>query len=165
MRPDRRYGISLEFAQLSIGPKMSQGQLSCSFIIIRKSLEEQNLNSQTFKVPQSPPTHQHTFPHVSLSRAPVKSVSSMYRSGARQREGRATGCHYYSPPYEGEPPPPASEQAPGYSKTSHRGPSASSRGRPGYSPTSKPLEPHPVLPHIYSNQVIDHCIQPPLLII
>jgi len=77
--------------------------------------------------------------------------------GARQREGRAPGCHYYSPPSGEQPPPPsshppASGEPSGYSKTS-RGPSASSRGWAGYSPTSKPLEPHPVLPHIYSNQL------------
>ena len=110
-----------------------------------------------------------TFPHISLSPAPVKPLSSMSWSGARQRGGRATGCHYYSPPSGGEPPPPssyppASREPSGYSNTS-RGPSASSRGRPGHSPTSKPLEPHPVLPHIYSNQVINHCIEPPFLII
>jgi len=74
--------------------------------------------------------------------------------GARQREGRATaGCHYYSPPSAGEAPTPSSSYSPpsgepsGYSQTS-RGRSASSRGR--YSP---PSEPHPVLPHIYSNQL------------
>merc|ERR1719264_2145293 len=90
--------------------------------------------------------------HQGLSRQ--HSTSNL---GARQREGRGTGCHYYSPASGGEPPPASGETSAGYSQTSRgrsRVPSASSRGPvAGYSPTSQPSEPHPVLPHIYSNQL------------
>merc|ERR1711974_3772 len=102
-------------------------------------------------------------PGQNLPRARHHGLSRQHSTsnlGARQREGRATGCHYYSPPSGGEAPTPHSSYSPasgepssGYSQTS-RGRSASSRGRAGYSPsTSKPSEPHPVLPHVYSNQL------------